>query len=79
MPEHGPEVIFVSGADTLQLEDGGKTYQPGDAMPASFAWEQRLSLQRAGVRFEDRYPEPTPEVKPSKAATAAPVKEDVKA
>lgn len=77
----GPEVIFVGGTDTLQLEKDGPIYEPGAVMPASLSWEQRLGLQRAGVRFETRHPEPTPEPKAAtaKSAPADPVKEDAKA
>lgn len=77
----GPEIVFIGGSDTLQLEDGGKAYQPGDVMPASLSTDRRLSLQRAGIRFEMRYPEPepAPAAKPAKDAPAEPVKEDAKA
>lgn len=71
MPHDGPDVIFQSGADQLQLEPGGPVYRPGDVMPKGWGGDQRLSLQRAGFRFETRHAEPMPV--PAPAAEAEPV------
>lgn len=67
-----PVLIFQGGVDTLQLEEGGKEYKPGDQMPKSLSQQRRVALQAAGIRFETRHPEPvlTPDGKPAEMAAA---------
>ena len=65
------DLIFVGGSDTLQLEDGGKVYRPGDVIPR-LSQERRILLQNAGIRFTTRHVEPTvtPDGKPAEMAAA---------
>lgn len=55
----GRRVVFLGGADTLQLEEGGKVYVPGD--PVQLPDIQRASLMQSGHRFGEvpEVPEPT--------------------
>lgn len=45
----GRKMIFVGGADTLQLKPDGEVFLPGALVTVSDA--QRLSLQADGLRF----------------------------
>jgi hypothetical protein len=61
----GRRVIFIGGADTLQLEPDGKEYLPGE--PVTMSDLQRASLTRAGLRFGS-----VPEATESEAEPEAP-------
>lgn len=77
----GRRVIFIGGADDLQLEPGGKLYHPGD--PITISDIQRASLTASGHRFgavpevtgadpePDPAPEPPPPLEPAEASRAA--------
>lgn len=69
--EHAPELIFVGGADELRLEEGGRTYRPGDALP-HLGQARQNALRAAGIRLATRHYEPvvTPEGRPSPLAAA---------
>lgn len=61
----GRLVVFLSGADELQLEAGGRVYHPGDTIQISDA--ARASLARTGHRFgavSDKPPPPAPPAPP---------------
>lgn len=64
--------IVFEGPGTLQLEEGGKVYAPGDPMPARFSDQQRVSLQATGLRFTYQHDEPvvTPDDVPAEMAAA---------
>lgn len=53
-----PTLVFLGGSDTLQLEEGGKVYLPGDPLPKNLSQARRVSLQSAGIRIETRHDEP---------------------
>lgn len=63
--ESSTHLIFVGGADELRLEDGGRAYRPGEALPP-ISDEQRVALRSAGIALMTA---PTsPESKPRRAA-----------
>lgn len=74
--EHAPQLIFEGGSDTLQLEDGGKVYRPGDVIPR-LSQERRIVLQSHGIRFSTRHYEPavTPDGTPAEMAAARQIPE----
>src|SRR5436189_260575 len=43
-----PRLYLMDGIDELQLEEGGRVYRPGDAMPKNLSHAKRVSLQAAG-------------------------------
>jgi hypothetical protein len=63
----GRRVVFLGGAESLQLEEGGKTYVPGDIVQLPDI--QRASLMQTGLRFgevpETPEPEPAPDPPPA--------------
>lgn len=74
--EHAPQLIFEGGSDTLQLEDGGKVYRPGDVIPR-LSQARRIVLQSHGIRFVTRHYEPpvTPDGAPAEMAAARQIPE----
>lgn len=72
MPDDEPRLYLMDGIDELQLEEDGKVYRPGDAMPKNLSHAKRVSLQAAGVRFETRHDEPVlmPDGTPAEMAAA---------
>jgi hypothetical protein len=56
----GRRVVFIGGADTLQLEEDGKEYRPGDIVQMPDL--QRARLGQMGLRFGEvpEKPEPAP-------------------
>lgn len=71
-PEREPGLYLLDGTDALQLEDGGKTYHPGDKLP-KLSHERVVALQSAGIRIMTLHPEPPAkaERKPGKAEADA--------
>jgi hypothetical protein len=73
MPNDGePQVYLTGGTDELWLDEAGRSFKPGDAMPRTLTAARRASLQQAGIRFETRHPEPEPKRRaPDETAHAA--------
>lgn len=73
-PDAPPVLIFAGGADTLQLQEGGKVYRPGDALPR-MSQARKNELRAAGILLTTRHAEPvvTPEGQPATMAAAAQV------
>lgn len=64
--------LRFDGPGTLQLEEGGKVYEPGERMPGSLSAIRRAQLQAGGLRFTTVHDEPvvTPEGTPAAMAAA---------
>lgn len=73
-PEEGPQLYLIGGTDELWLDEAGRMFKPGDAMPRTLTAARRASLQQAGIRFETRHPEAAPKGRetdePERAATS---------
>lgn len=67
-----PALIFTGGSDELRLEEGGKVYHPGDALPRNLSRDRLVGLRAAGIRIERRHTEPilTPDGAPATMAAA---------
>lgn len=65
--------VTFDGPGTLQLEEGGKVYQPGDPMPQSLTDIRRVQLQGVGMRFTYQHDEPVvlPDGETAEMAAAA--------
>jgi len=67
-----PQLYLLGGTDELYLEEEGRVFRPGDAMPRTLTNAKRMSLQTAGIVFGTEHPEPVPEPKvlaPGEAVT----------
>lgn len=58
-----PQLYLVGGTDELYLEEEGRVFHVGDAMPRTLTNAKRMSLQTAGIQFGTQHPEPVPEPK----------------
>jgi hypothetical protein len=58
-----PQLYLVGGTDELYLEEEGRVFHPGDAMPRTLTNAKRMSLQTAGIQFGTEHPEPVAEPK----------------
>jgi hypothetical protein len=56
-----PQLYLLGGTDELYLEEEGRVFRPGDAMPRTLTEAKRMSLQTAGLRFGTQHPDPEPE------------------